>query len=212
LSPQYLTSIAVNRGTENEANPQGNWSRYQFENDHPIVLELACGKGEYTLGLAKMFPNKNFIGVDIKGNRIWRGAKDALDQGLSNVAFLRIRIEWIEKFFANEEVDEIWITFPDPFPRKSKVNRRLTSPFFLRKFRPLLKHPGIVHLKTDADSLFEFTREVIQENDFVQAVEILEDVYTQSTIKEELKIKTFYEKQHLEAGKSIKYIKLHIKD
>ena len=199
------------RSADESLNPKGQWAKEQFNNSNPIVLELACGKGEYTLGLAKMFPNKNFIGVDIKGNRIWKGAKTALELNLTNAAFLRTRIEWLEKFFGEDEIAEIWITFPDPFPRKSKVNRRLTSPYFLNKFRPLLQNEGIVHLKTDADSLFEFTKDVIDENDDVEGIHVQDDIYSKPLIMEELSLKTFYEVQHLEHGKTIKYVRLHLK-
>ena len=135
---------------------KGKWAKNHFGNNAPIVLELACGKGDYAIGMAKMYPGKNFIGVDIKGNRIWRGAKTALEQDLKNVAFLRTRIEQIEYFFDAHEVSEIWITFPDPFERKSKANRRLTSPNFLKKFKQILDPKGLVHLKTDADRTYKY--------------------------------------------------------
>src|SRR6476660_1303853 len=136
---------------------QGTWNGF-FENRNPIVLELACGKGEYTVGLAGMFPTKNFIGVDKKGNRLWVGAKKAIAHHLRNVAFLRIQIEQIEQYFANEEVDEIWITFPDPQLRTSKAKKRLTHPRYLKLYQHILKHGGFIHLKTDSPALFYFTK------------------------------------------------------
>ncbi|MCH8332105.1 MAG: tRNA (guanosine(46)-N7)-methyltransferase TrmB, partial [Bacteroidetes bacterium] len=137
---------------ERENGMRGNWSEV-FDNNNPIVLELACGKGEYTLALSELFPEKNIIGIDIKGNRIWKGAKTALDKNIKNVAFLRIEIEKLSLYFEKEEVDEIWITFPDPFLKKSKSKKRLTSPRFLGVFRRVLKRNGLVHLKTDSDVL-----------------------------------------------------------
>ena len=136
---------------------RGSWARDHFGNDNPVVLELACGRGEYTLDLARQYPDRNFIGVDIKGARIWRGAKTALAEGLDNAAFLRTRIEVIDAFFAAGEVAEIWITFPDPFLKKGKENRRLTAPRFLRLYQKMLAPRGLAHLKTDSRELYEFT-------------------------------------------------------
>ena len=147
---------------------KGSWKSIHFKNDYPITLELACGKGDYAVGLAELFPERNFIGVDIKGARIWRGAKTALETGLQNVAFLRTRIEQAALFFGVNEVDEIWITFPDPFLRKGKENRRLTSLNFLERYRQFLKNGGLVHLKTDDPTLYAFTLEVLaQQQDYV---------------------------------------------
>src|SRR5574341_2560269 len=147
---------------QNPAGMKGNWNKLYFKNDHPIILELACGKGEYTLELAKRFSGRNFIGVDLKGARLWRGAKTALEQNLTNVAFLRIPIEKITEYFAQNDVEEIWITFPDPFPRKGKAKKRLTSPRFLNLYRQILRPWGLVHLKTDDLNLFEYTREILK--------------------------------------------------
>ncbi|HNM27482.1 MAG TPA: tRNA (guanosine(46)-N7)-methyltransferase TrmB, partial [Saprospiraceae bacterium] len=138
---------------------KGRWQAEHFKNTHPITLELACGGGEYTVALAQRYPERNFIGVDIKGNRIWKGAKDALAKNLPNAAFLRTRIEIIDRFIAPGEVDEIWITFPDPFPRPSKENRRLTSAFFLEKYRSILRPGGLVQLKHDDPDFYQFTLE-----------------------------------------------------
>ncbi|MDB5205897.1 MAG: trmB, partial [Flavisolibacter sp.] len=172
-------------------NVQGTWTRF-FENRNPLVLELACGKGEYTVGLAKLFPNKNFIGLDRKGNRLWVGAKKAIAYHLKNVAFLRVQIEQIEHYFANEEVDEIWITFPDPQLRISKAKKRLTHPRFLRSYFQILKPGGKIHLKTDSPDLYNFTKRVIE----MYGCHLLKDVpdiYAEPGIPAELHIKTHYE-------------------
>ncbi len=186
---------------------RGKWAEAHFKNNNPITLELACGKGDYAIGLAQSFPERNFIGVDIKGARIWRGAKTALELGLPNVAFLRTRIEQIALFFEEKEVDEIWITFPDPFLRNSKSNRRLTSPMFLKHYRKILKPGGFVHLKTDDPTLFDFTLEVLQEEKDVRIVYQDHDIYAKPLPMPELEIKTFYEKQHLAIGRTIKYVR-----
>lgn len=185
---------------------RGKWSSEHFKNDRPIVLELACGRGEYSLGLARLFPEKNFIGVDIKGARIWKGAKIALEEKLNNVAFLRTRIEQITHFFDEKEVSEIWITFPDPFLRKSKANRRLTSPNFLKRYRQILQRKGLVHLKTDSPELYEFTQEVIQEDEQVVLITQNEDIYAGELPIKELAIQTYYERMHLADGRTIKYL------
>jgi len=189
---------------------RGKWQANYFGNSHPITLELACGRGEYTLELARAYPERNFIGVDIKGARIWKGARIALEEKLQNVAFLRTRIEQINHFFTPGEISEIWITFPDPFPRKSKANRRLTSPNFLKAYRTLLKKDGLVHLKTDADSLFEYTMEVLEADPQVNIVYVDDDIYAKPLAFSELAYKTYYERMHLEAGKTIKYVRFQI--
>jgi len=188
---------------------KGHWATKQFKNQNPIVLELACGRGEYTLALAKRFPNKNFIGVDVKGARIWKGAKLALAQNLTNVAFLRTRIEQIELFFDRNEVTEIWITFPDPFLKKSKANRRLTSKAFLERYKKILKQNALCHLKTDNTMLYEYSLEVFKE----QSVKInfnSKDIYNGPLYLPELEIKTYYEKMHLEKQLKIKYIQFEL--
>lgn len=186
---------------------KGHWRSRHFGNDHPLTLELACGKGDYALGLAQRFPERNFIGVDIKGARIWRGAKTALEKGLKNVAFLRTRIEQIALFFEKNEVDEIWITFPDPFLRDSKANRRLTSAMFLGQYRKILKPGGLVHLKTDEPNLYDFTLETLAAQRDYSLQYHDDDIYAKPLPMPELEIKTFYEKQHLAAGKTIKYVR-----
>ena len=185
---------------------KGEWGTKYFKNNHPITLELACGRGEYTLGLARLYPERNYIGVDIKGARIWQGAKVALEEEMNHVGFLRTRIEMIDQFFAAGEIDEIWITFPDPFERKSKANRRLTSPPFLKRYSKILKPGGILRLKTDANSLYEYTLEVLKTNDLFELQYEEGDIYSKPLKVEALSLKTYYERMHLEAQKTIKYI------
>ena len=184
---------------------QGNWKNF-FKNEHPITLELACGKGEYTINLAVMFPDKNFIGIDYKGNRIWRGAKTALEDGVNNVAFLRIQIELILDYFVPGEIDEIWITFPDPQPQLSREKKRLTSPRFLDKYKLLLSPGGCVNLKTDNDGLYGYTLEKITDTGLNLHVKT-EDLYNSAFANEVLCIKTYYEKKYLKANKNINYLK-----
>lgn len=195
-----------------EVDLTGKWAETHFGNNHPIVLELACGRGEYTLGLSEMFPDKNFIGVDIKGARIWKGAKIALDEKKENVAFLRTRIEQLELFFAPEEIDEIWITFPDPFLKDSKENRRLTAPPFLEKFRPLLKKSGTVNLKTDSPELYAFTQETLASHPGVEVIYDKDDIYSGPLDYPELELKTYYERMHLEDGRKIKFVQFKFVD
>lgn len=182
----------------------GTWNTF-FKNTNPIVLELACGKGEYTLGLAQLYPTKNFIGVDIKGNRLWVGAKKATQHNLHNVAFLRVQIERLTEFFATEEVDEIWITFPDPQLRISKAKKRLTHPKFLRLYYQLLKPGGKIHLKTDSPDLYLFTKKVIQMYG-CNLCNDLDDVYAQPGIPTELQIKTHYEGLDIAGSNRIHYL------
>lgn len=185
---------------------KGQWATTHFGNDQPIVLELACGKGEYTVNLAKRFPARNFIGIDYKGNRIWRGAKTALEEGIHNVTFLRIQIETILDYFAADEVSEIWITFPDPQPQKSREKKRLTNPSFLAKYREILTPEGIMHLKTDNDGLFAYTQEKLTELGLDIQVQTA-DLYRSDFVDEVLSIKTYYEKKYLKTAKNINYIK-----
>jgi len=185
---------------------KGQWAGGFFKNDNPVVLELACGKGEYAVNLARLFPDKNFIGIDYKGNRIWRGAKTALDEGVGNVAFLRIQIEAILDYFAPGEADEIWITFPDPQPQLSREKKRLTSPRFLEKYRELLKPGGFVNLKTDNDGLHRYTAEKIEELGLKLHVKT-QDLYHSEFADEVLSIKTYYEKKYLQDNKNINYLK-----
>jgi tRNA (guanine-N7-)-methyltransferase len=185
-------------------NMPGQWNRF-FRNDNPITLELACGKGEYTIGLAQLYTQRNFIGVDLKGNRIWVGAKRALKENLTNVAFLRIQIDRIIEFFADGEVEEIWITFPDPQLRVSRDKKRLTHPKFLRLYQQILKPGGRVNLKTDSPNLYEFTKKVIDMYGCILH-EDSADVYAQETIKPELQIKTHYESLDIAGSNRIHYL------
>ena len=189
---------------------RGKWAEQHFGNAQPLTLELACGRGEYTLGLAKRYPERNFIGVDIKGARIWKGAHLALNEGLTNVAFLRTRIEQIALFFAPQEVAEIWITFPDPFLRESKANRRLTSPFFIAQYRRILAPNGIVHLKTDEPNLYAFTLETLAADAATALLYSDDDIYALPLPFPELELKTYYEQMHLAEGKTIKYVRFGI--
>ena len=193
---------------EEEVDLKGKWGASHFGNNQPITLELACGRGEYTLGMARMYPDRNFIGVDVKGARIWKGARIALEENLNNVAFLRTRIEQLNLFFAKEEVDEIWITFPDPFLKNSKENRRLTAPRFLSNYREILKSSGIIHLKTDSPELYEFTLEVLETHPTAKLLYHDDNIYAKPLPLPELELKTYYEDMHLAAKKSIKYVKI----
>ena len=194
-----------------ETDLKGQWNKKHFGNDHPITLELACGRGEYTLGLARMYPGRNFIGVDIKGARIWKGASTALLENLPNAAFLRTRIEQIAAFFAPGEINEIWITFPDPFLRKSKANRRLTSLPFLSAYRSILREGGLVHLKTDEPNLYHFTLEQLAAQDHFELGYKDDDIYSRPQPFPELELKTYYERMHLQEGKTIKYVQFKLK-
>lgn len=184
---------------------KGNWAASQFKNNNPVILELACGKGEYTVNLAKLFPDINFIGIDYKGNRIWRGAKTAVEENIPNVAFLRIQIENLLDYFAENEISEIWITFPDPQPQDSREKKRLTFPKFLEKYKSILVRGGIVHLKTDNDQLHAYTLEKIAELKLKQNVRT-EDLYKSEFANEVLSIKTYYEKKYLASNKNINYV------
>lgn len=190
---------------------KSDWAECHFGNKHPITLELACGRGEYTLGLARQYPDRNFVGVDIKGARIWKGAKIALEEGIDNAAFLRTRIEQIGLFFAPEEVGEIWITFPDPFLKKGKANRRLTAPRFLAAYRQILARDGVIHLKTDSPQLYDFTLEVLEEQEEVELLYKNEDIYAGPLPIPELELKTYYEAMHLKDGRKIRYIRFNYK-
>ena len=186
----------------------GKWHTF-FHNSNPIVLELACGKGEYTIGLARLRPDCNAIGVDIKGNRIWRGAKTALDENLTNVAFLRTRIEQLADYFLPGEIAEIWITFPDPQLRMSKQKKRLTHPRFLRIYQHILKENGVVHLKTDSPHLYNFTKQVIELYN-LQLIADNNNVYAGEAITPELAIKTHYEKMDIAGSNTIYYLQFAI--
>ncbi len=188
---------------------KGNWQEF-FGNKNPIILELGCGKGEYTLGLAKLNKNKNFIGIDIKGARFWRGAKTALEENLDNVAFLRTQIELIDLLFAENEVAEIWITFPDPQIKYKRTKHRLTNRDFLNKYKHILKQDGVVNLKTDSEFMHGYTLGLLHGLDD-EVIYANHDVYkNEGSPKEVMKIQTFYENQYLEKDKPITYIQFRI--
>ncbi|MEN9699307.1 MAG: hypothetical protein RLZZ301_505 [Bacteroidota bacterium] len=192
---------------------KGNWKSTVFKNNNPIILELGCGKGEYAVGMSRHFPDKNFIGVDLKGNRIYIGAKDALENNLQNVAFLRTRIDFILDYFAPHEVDEIWLTFSDPQPQKAR--KRLSSPIFTARYKQILKPGGIIHMKTDSDVLFDYTLEQIEEHGH-EMLECYPDLY--ANMPEDLDaetraifhIKTYYETLFSQRGHVIKYCKFRL--
>lgn len=186
---------------------KGAWGSEVFRNENPIVVELGCGKGEYTVGLAKAYPDKNFIGIDIKGARIWKGAKEVDGSQIPNAKFLRSEIENILSFFSDNEIDEIWITFPDP--QMQKPRKRLTSSRFLQMYANILKEGGLVHLKTDSPFLFEYTSRIVRDNS-LDIVEITSDLYGSGEVDPEKAIKTFYESQWLSRGKSIKLVSFRL--
>lgn len=201
---QYPFSVVDNVPFE----MKGHWREQYFKNNHPVVLELGCGKGEYTVELARLYPEMNFIGVDIKGARMWTGAKQAIEAGLKNVAFLRTNIEIIDRFFAESEVQEIWLTFSDP--QMKNAHKRLTSTFFLNRYRKFLVDGGIVHLKTDSNFLFTYTTCMVKENR-LPVVFSTEDLYHTEGLDEEthkiLSIQTYYESMWIERGLNIRYMK-----
>lgn len=194
---------------ENDFYLKGKWPAAFFGNHHPVILELGCGKGEYTVQLAEKFPENNYLGVDIKGARMWKGAKMSATAGLKNVGFLRTNIEMIARFFEPGEVDEIWLTFPDPQMKKTK--KRLTSTGFLNEYRKILKPGGVVHLKTDSLFQYTYTRMMAVQNGF-EMVADTDDLYQSEMLNEILQIKTFYEKQWISRGITIKYLAFRLND
>lgn len=207
--------FAYNADAENVIQPgkelfdeiKGNWCKTFFKNNNPLVVELACGRGEYTIGLAQNFPNKNFIGVDIKGDRLWKGSKTAYEQKLHNVGFLRTFIHALDNFFAVDELDEIWLTFPDPRPKDRDERRRLTNNRFLDLYKPLLKEGGWFKFKTDSTSLFDYTLEVLAERKDIKDLVVTHDLYNSELNAEHYGIVTHYEKLFFEQGERIKYLK-----
>lgn len=191
-------------------NIKGQWRKNQFCNENPIVLELACGQGEYTIGFGRSFPGKNFVGVDIKGARIWTGSKIAEEDGLNNVAFLRVHIHNIEELFDIDEVDEIWIIHPDPRPKESDEHRRLTHPRFLDIYRRILKCGSLVHFKTDNTGLFDYSLETIKNYNHANDIEYTFDLYASKYEDSHLGIETRYEKISLEVGEKIKYLRFRM--
>ncbi len=194
---------------------KGRWREDVFGNDRPIVLELGCGKGEYTVGQGRKYPEKNFVGIDIKGHRFWRGAKTANQEDLKNVAFLRTRIEFIDRFFAPGEVDEVWITFSDPQPKDEKGTKRITSSIFIERYKKFLKPGSLVHVKSDSPLLYELSKESYLEAGYDILVDS-QDVYGELVhrvdpeLRELLEIKTFYEQMWLEEGRKIHYMQLRV--
>ena len=188
------------------------WNK-EFNNNNPIVLELGCGRGEYTVGLAKQFPNKNFIGIDIKGSRIWRGAKTCVEENIDNVRFIRTKIDFIEKFFANNEINEIWLTFSDPQPKRPR--KRLTSPLFINRYKNILNKKGVINIKTDSSLLYNYTLDEIKNNNYT-ILENSSDIYNElinranNELISKINIKTFYEQKWLEEEKKIKFISFMI--
>ena len=187
---------------------KGKWKEY-FKNDNPITLELACGKGEYAIGLGKLYPERNFIGIDIKGNRIWRGAKTAIDEGLHNIGFVRTIIDQLTDYFEKDEVSEIWITFPDPQLRFSKAKKRLTHPKFLRLYQQIMQKDGLIHLKTDSPDLYQFTKTVINLFE-LELLQDTDDVYATPEISQELSIKTYYESLDIAKSNRIHYLQFRL--
>lgn len=189
---------------------KGKWKDF-FGNENPVTLELACGKGEYTISLARQYTDRNFIGIDLKGNRIWAGAKKALDEGLENAAFLRTQIERITDYFEKDEVSEIWITFPDPQLRLSRAKKRLTHPRFLRLYEKIIRPDGCIHLKTDSPDLYNFTL-LVADLYALNIVESYSDVYAQPEIHPDLSIKTYYESLDIAGANKVHYVKFSPSD
>lgn len=204
---EHVFQTKIDEAKREDYYMKGQWNKSFFKNDNPIVLELGCGKGEYTVGLGELFPHKNFIGVDIKGARIYSGATQSLQKGMRNVAFIRTKIELITSFFAEGEIDEIWLTFPDP--QMKRTRKRLTSVRFLNYYRHLLKPHGIIHLKTDSNFLYTYTDALIKENKLKEEVNTT-DLYNSAFADKVLGIKTFYESQFFEQGIPIKYIRFSV--
>ncbi|MFI5221130.1 MAG: tRNA (guanosine(46)-N7)-methyltransferase TrmB [Bacteroidia bacterium] len=189
---------------------KGKWNELFFKNENPIVLEIGCGKGEYTIELAQRFPEKNFIGTDLKSNRMWTGAKSAIEKKIMNVCFVRSIVEKINELFDKNEVSEIWITFPDPFPKKKHEKHRLTSPKFLERYKEILTEDGVVNFKTDNDNLFQYTLEILDQLKIIP-LEVNWDVHGNDKSDAVLReIRTYYEKIFMQKGHTVKYLKFKV--
>ena len=214
MSRQKLKKFAENRERENvleEGKPlytklKGKWASVFFKNKNKIVLELACGRGEYTTRLAKVYPDKNFIGIDVKGDRLWYGSNISIEKGLNNTAFLRCQIQHLQNFFAVDEVSQIWIVFPDPYPKRRNIKNRLTHPKYLKMYKEILSKKGFVKFKTDNQSLFEYTLEVLKELP-IKDCDSTHDLYNSDLLKEHHNIITRYEKKFYDKGFDINYLK-----
>jgi len=204
---KHVVQISFKNLQAEEFKLKGKWSEVFFGNNNPIVLELGCGKGEYTVRLAQHFPDCNFLGLDIKGSRMWTGATQGIEMGLKNVGFLRTNIENIELFFGPEEVSEIWLTFPDP--QMKKLRKRLTATNFIAKYRHILVPNGMIHLKSDSNFMYKYTEAMVAENRF-EVIRKTEDLYNSPILDEVLSIKTYYERQWLDRGLSIKYLSFRL--
>lgn len=202
-----LVENVIEKGKPLYTSIKGKWNELYFKNDNPIVLELACGKGEYTVGLGRIFPDLNFIGIDIKGDRISRGSKNAISNNLTNVAFLRCGIQYLEEFFDLGEVSEIWLIHPDPQPRDKEEKRRLTNSRFLDLYKKVLRKEGLFHLKTDSDFLFEYSCQVIKSDPEFEVLDETDDLYSSDLLKDHYEIKTYYESYFVSKGHKISYIK-----
>jgi tRNA (guanine-N7-)-methyltransferase len=185
---------------------KGNWKKGLFKNDGSITLEVGCGRGEYAIELAKRYPDRNFIGIDFQGERLWYGAKQVEELGLKNVVFLRMRLEQIDQFFEEGEVDEIWITFPGPRMKKTQANRRLTNNKFLDLYKSIVSSGGIIHLKTDSDFVFDYTKEILLDRKDIEIISEVQDVYSEASDLQLIEIQTYYEKRFIGEGKRIKYL------
>ena len=204
---EHVVQVTYRHVQENGFEYKGKWSETFFGNTNPVILELGCGKGEYTVKLAKHYPEFNFIGLDIKGSRMWKGATQAKDQGLKNVGFLRTNIENIRMFFAENEVAEIWLTFPDP--QMKKTRKRLTATNFISNYRQIMIPNGIIHLKSDSNFMYRYTEAMVAENQF-EVIRQTDDLYHSEILDEVLSIQTFYEKQWLDRGLTIKYLSFRL--
>lgn len=202
-----IADNVIERGKELYTAIKGKWNEVFFKNSNPITVELACGKGEYTVGLSKQFPEVNFIGVDIKGDRIARGSKKAMDMNLSNVAFLRTGIQYLNEFFEPDEIDELWLVHPDPQPRDKEEKRRLTNQKFLDIYKIYLKNEGIFHLKTDSEFLFDYSLEIIKADPEFEVLDYTDDLYNSDLKEGHFDIVTHYEKLFNEKGATIHYLK-----